>query len=88
MEEIQERMRQNFQEASEHLRTLLYFSDPVELFVGTVASMIFVPPEDMIDSKIGTMPVEIEHLAFSLRTLSSFSADKFLGHYRSRSCYA
>ncbi len=28
--------------------------------------MIFVPPEDMIDSKIGTMPVKVEHLAYEL----------------------
>lgn len=66
MEEVQERMRHNFQKASEHLRTLLYFTDPVELFVGTVASMIFVLPEDMIDSKIGTMPVKTEYLAYEL----------------------
>jgi hypothetical protein len=48
------------------LATLLDHADPVELFVGAVASMMFGPVEELTEATHGTVPVKTEQLAYAL----------------------
>ena len=63
---LQERTEEAQQRGLSRLATLLKHADPLELFVTTVASMMFRLPEELTEAQYGTVSVKTEHLAYEL----------------------